>query len=94
MFFLYCDVETNAVYKCSAPFTGIYFSFLFLQRVQLFNKFATWAMCMAGIPVLDMYPLTATWPHGTQDHIHYSDDVIEPAVLALERFLSKRFQQL
>ena len=51
-------------------------------------------MCMAGIPVLDMYPLTATWPQGTRDHIHYSDDVIEPAVLALERFLSKRFEQL
>lgn len=51
-------------------------------------------MCMAGIPVLDIYPLTATWPHGTRDHIHYSDDVIEPAVLALERFLSERFQQL
>lgn len=50
-------------------------------------------MCMAGIPVLDMYPLTATWPRGTRDHIHYSDDVIEPAVLALERFLSERFQQ-
>ncbi|CAH3194372.1 unnamed protein product [Porites evermanni] len=63
-------------------------------RVQLFNKFATWEMCMAGIPVLDIYPLTATWPHGTRDHIHYSDDVIEPAVLALERFLSERFQQL
>ncbi|KAL9979520.1 hypothetical protein ACROYT_G017195 [Oculina patagonica] len=60
-------------------------------RVQLFHTYATNAMCMAGIPVLDMYPLTAAWPHGTRDHIHYSDDVIEPAVKVLERYLSEQF---
>ena len=47
-------------------------------------------MCMAGIPVLDMYPLTAAWPHGTRDSIHYTDKVIEPAVKVLERYLSEQ----
>ena len=61
--------------------------FLFLQRAQLFNTYATSAMCKAGIPVLDMYPLTAAWPDGTRDSVHYTDKPMEPAIEVLERFL-------
>ena len=44
---------------------------------------------MAGIPVLDMYPLTAAWPKGTYDSIHYIDKVLEPAVRILEQYLTE-----
>ncbi|XP_078355034.1 uncharacterized protein LOC144639616, partial [Oculina patagonica] len=60
------------------------------SRGQLFNSYATSAMCKAGIPVLDMYPLTAAWPSGTRDSIHYTDKPMEPAIKVLERFLTQR----
>ena len=65
------------------------FSFI-LKRVQLFNTYATSAMCKAGIPVLDMYPLTAAWPKGTRDSIHYTDEPMEPAVSILQRYLVEK----
>ena len=47
-------------------------------------------MCKAGIPVLDMYPLTAAWPKGTRDSIHYTDEPMEPAVSILQRYLVEK----
>ena len=38
----------------------------------MFHKYATNAMCKAGIPVLDVYPMTASYPNGTLDHVHYN----------------------
>ena len=29
-------------------------------------------MCKAGIPVLDTYSMTASYPDGTLDHVHYN----------------------
>lgn len=46
-------------------------------------------MCKAGIPVLDIYPLTTAWPEGTRDSMHYIDKPLEPAIRALERFLTE-----
>ena len=46
-------------------------------------------MCKAGIPVLDIYPMTTAWPEGTRDSMHYNDKPLEPAVTALERFLTE-----
>ncbi|KAL9978836.1 hypothetical protein ACROYT_G016406 [Oculina patagonica] len=62
------------------------------SRSQLFHTYATSAMCKAGIPVLDMYPLTASWPDGTRDSIHYADKPMEPAIEVLERFLAEHLQ--
>ena len=41
------------------------------NRIEVFHKYATNAMCKAGIPVLDVYPMTASYPNGTLDHVHY-----------------------
>ncbi|XP_068682501.1 uncharacterized protein [Montipora foliosa] len=59
--------------------------FLTRQRVQLYNAYATWAMCGAGFEVLDVYSLSASYPNGTDnrynpfDSVHYKDSVFKPA---------------
>ena len=59
----------------------------FHQRLELFHKYAVSAMCNAGIPVLDVYPMTASYPNGTLDHVHYSDNVQRAAEDQLIRFI-------
>ena len=57
----------------------------FFQRVQLYNACAAWAMCRAGFEMLDVYPLSASFPNGTDrsydpyDSVHYKDSVFKPA---------------
>ena len=51
---------------------------MIFQRVQLFNAYAMSAMCNVGIPILDVFPMTAsTWKQPT-DGIHYESSVIKP----------------
>jgi len=45
-------------------------------------------MCKAGIPVLDVYPMTASYPNGTLDHVHYSDNVQRAAEDQLITFIA------
>ena len=45
-------------------------------------------MCKAGIPVLDVYPMTASYPNGTLDHVHYSDNVQRAAEDQLIKFIA------
>eukprot|EP00112_Aurelia_sp_Birch-Aquarium-sp1_P003175 Seg1354.17 transcript_id=Seg1354.17/GoldUCD/mRNA.D3Y31 product="hypothetical protein" protein_id=Seg1354.17/GoldUCD/D3Y31 len=58
--------------------------FLTPQRVNLFNAYANWAMCRAGIPILDVHPLTTSYPNGTgnsiqpYDPVHYEHNVLYP----------------
>lgn len=53
--------------------------------MQLYNAYATLAMCRAGFEVLDVYPLSASFPNGTDnsydpyDSVHYKDSVFQPA---------------
>ena len=54
--------------------------------MQLFNAYANWAMCKAGFIVLDVYPVSSSYPRGTLDGVHFSDIVFNPAADALERF--------
>ena len=56
---------------------------MILQRVQLFNAYATSAMCRGGVDVLDVYELSAAYPGGGLDDAHYSDNVFE----SVEQFL-------
>ncbi|XP_073248313.1 uncharacterized protein [Porites lutea] len=64
--------------------------FLTYQRVLLFNAFATSAMCEANVPVLDVHPLTDSYPYGTgnpsrpKDAVHYEHFVFESAERILE----------
>jgi hypothetical protein len=46
-----------------------------------------WAMCNAGIEVLDVYPLSASYPYGTLDITHYNDEVFVAAEMELGRFV-------
>ena len=57
------------------------------QRVRLFDAYAMWAMCDAGLEILDVYPLSASYPHGTVDITHYNDEVFFAAEIELERYV-------
>ncbi|XP_031565975.1 uncharacterized protein LOC116301111 [Actinia tenebrosa] len=56
------------------------------QRINLFNAYATWAMCKAGIPVLDVHPVSESFAPGAYDVTHYKDFVFNNAEKALEAF--------
>ncbi|KAK3732558.1 hypothetical protein QZH41_017847 [Actinostola sp. cb2023] len=66
--------------------------FMTRQRVVLFNAYASWAMCRAGIKILDVYPISASYPGGTglrrnmADSIHFRNCVFESAVTLLENY--------
>ena len=50
-------------------------------------------MCKAGIPVLDVYPMTASYPNGTLDHVHYSDNVQRAAEDQLITFIADEIER-
>ena len=54
----------------------------------MFHKYAVSVMCKAGIPVLDVYPMTASYPNGTLDHVHYSENVQKAAEDQLITFIA------
>ena len=58
------------------------------QRIQLFNAFANSAMCKNNISVLDVYPISDSYPPGTKDGIHYKDEVFNPVIDLLQRYFS------
>eukprot|EP00794_Sanderia_malayensis_P019988 gene19989-21948_t len=68
--------------------------FLNHQRVLLYNAYATSQMCSAGFPVLDVFPMTDSYPKGTgtqakrNDPAHYD----QAALAASERLLEDLFQ--
>lgn len=71
---------------------GNFLTFLLIylvQRVQLFNAYANWAMCKAGFKVLDVYPVSSSYPGGTLDGVHYKDSVFSSAADAVERFFQE-----
>lgn len=64
--------------------------FLTFPRVQLYNAYATSAMCRAGIDVIDVYPISDSFPGGTlsqTDPVHYGAHVFRD----VEAFLYKMF---
>lgn len=63
------------------------------QRLELFHKYAVSAMCKAAIPVLDVYPMTASYPNGTLDHVHYSDNVQKAAEDQLMTFIADEIER-
>ena len=50
-------------------------------------------MCKAGIPVLDVYPMTASYPNGTLDHVHYSNNVQRAAEDQLITFITDEIER-
>ncbi|KAK3745500.1 hypothetical protein QZH41_001149 [Actinostola sp. cb2023] len=57
------------------------------QRILLFNAYATSAMCKAGIDIMDMYPITDSYPDSTYDVVHYRPPASQPVVSILEDYL-------
>ena len=78
------DVDLSPLPYCS---NFVLTSLLFVQRIQLYNAYATSAMCDAGYDVIDVYPLAASWPLGTKagDVVHYSPEVFA----SVEQMLGK-----
>ncbi|KAK3698820.1 hypothetical protein QZH41_004950 [Actinostola sp. cb2023] len=56
------------------------------ERVLLFNAYATWRMCKAGVPVLDVLPVTTSYRPGPSDVVHYPNSVFRQAENALADF--------
>ena len=44
-------------------------------------------MCNAGLDVLDVYPLSASYPLGTVDITHYNEEVFLAAEAVLEQYV-------
>jgi len=65
--------------------------FMTSHRVQLYNAYATNEFCKAGFDILDIYPLTDSYPDGTgnvkfpHDPVHYEYHVMKPMETVLER---------
>ena len=74
-------------------------NFFSQQRVLLFNAFATSAMCRANVPVLDVHPLTDSYPYGTgtpsrpRDAVHYEHFVFESAERLLEDYFYRTYKR-
>ncbi|KAK2567380.1 Gelation factor [Acropora cervicornis] len=70
--------------------------FLTQQRILLYNAFATTRMCEAGFHVLDVYPISDSYPPGTGTHgahglvgndiVHYSNLAFNPVEELFEKF--------
>ena len=53
------------------------------------------AMCRANIRVLDVHPISAAFPQGTLDYVHYEDRTFAPVEDLLEKyFLERQLAQL
>ncbi|XP_032237158.1 uncharacterized protein LOC5511899 isoform X2 [Nematostella vectensis] len=78
--------STTMIHKEKAVFANrTMWRFFTDHRVRLFNAYATWAMCQAGVPVIDVYPLTVAFPGGTSDVVHYRNFVFD----SIERRLAE-----
>ena len=64
----------------------IFAFFLCFQRVYLFSAYATSVMCKAGVEVIDVYPLTDSYPDGTLDSVHYANQVFDTVEQMLEKY--------
>ncbi|XP_067029118.1 uncharacterized protein [Acropora muricata] len=68
--------------------------FLTLQRIQLYNAYAIWAMCRAGFEILDVFPMSYSYPGGTDerfdkhDAVHFKNTVFKPAEQILYEYFS------
>ena len=49
------------------------------------------AMCEAGIEILDVYHLSASYPGGSIDAVHYNNNVFHAAERVLARYVLDGF---
>ena len=51
-------------------------------------------MCEAGFDVIDLYPMTDSYPDGTLDVVHYPNKVFDTVETLLERYKMNNNQRL
>ncbi|XP_022800411.1 uncharacterized protein LOC111338235 [Stylophora pistillata] len=70
--------------------------FLTPQQVLLFSAYALSAMCQAGFDVIDVYPMTDSYPGGTlaNDVVHYPDKVFSTLETLFEKYTVNRIQRI
>lgn len=56
------------------------------QRAMLFNAFSMSEMCRAGIPIVDVFPMTAGYPHQPEDGIHFDLKLLKPVIEVLKSY--------
>jgi len=80
--------STTAIHGQTADIMGAFRRFTTNHRIQLYNAFANSAMCKNNISVLDVYPISDSYPPGTMDGIHYEGFVFNSVIELLERYFS------
>ena len=68
--------EVNKLFLCVSCF----------QRVALFSAYSMSAMCEAGFDVIDVYPLSDSYPPRCRDHVHYDNKVFDMMETMLEQY--------
>ncbi|XP_065666023.1 uncharacterized protein LOC101240934 [Hydra vulgaris] len=84
--------STTAIHqqdKSGNEVMGAFRRYLTNQRVQLFNAYANAAICNADHDLLDIHPLTASYPGGTKDGVHYLPNASVPIENLLNEYFSK-----
>ena len=67
--------------------------FLTVPRIILYNAYAMSTMCRAGVQVLDVYPMTNSFPAGTvskHDPVHYERRAMQHAQAVLYHMSSHK----
>lgn len=65
--------------------------FLTNHRISLFNAYTNSELCSAGVTILDIYPISASYHKGTRDHVHYEYFVFEPVEDVIADFVWKNY---
>lgn len=68
--------------------------FFTTQRVALFSAYSMSAMCEAGFDVIDVYPMTDSYPGGTEDVVHYPNHVFNAVEKLLEKYKANKNKRL
>ena len=64
--------------------------FLTNHRVQLLNAYSNLKLCSIGIPIFDVYPITASYPKGSLDGLHYDQILFKPIEDEFEHYLRSK----
>ena len=81
--------STAAMHDQTATVMGSFRRFTTDQRIKLFNAYSNEVMCKAGVSFLDIYPISASYPGGTKDGIHYKSEVFYPVEELLVGYFSR-----
>eukprot|EP00112_Aurelia_sp_Birch-Aquarium-sp1_P022104 Seg6118.2 transcript_id=Seg6118.2/GoldUCD/mRNA.D3Y31 product="hypothetical protein" protein_id=Seg6118.2/GoldUCD/D3Y31 len=66
--------------------------FLTNHRVQLLNAYSNRKLCSIGIPIFDVFPITASYPKGSLDGLHYDQTLFKPIEDELEHYLRSKLE--